>query len=247
MDFCEVEAVWGGAVGAFSEGKCGALVEEGGEVVEADFSLGGMDGGAGEEADHFVEESVAVEGDAVAVVVGGEGGGVDGAGVVGIGRFVSTVSGKGVEVVGAGEELEGLMEGVGVEEAGEVPGEAGFEWGEDGFGVEVVGVGFGGGVEAAVEVGGDFGGVDDSDGGGEFGVECGDPVEGVHADFRRGVEVGGLAVGVDAGVGAARAVELEGLFGGFGEGGVEVVLDGVAAGLGLPAFVGAAVVGDGEF
>ncbi len=93
-----------------------------------------------------------------------------------------------------------------------MPGEACFEWGEDGVGIDVVVVDFRGGGEAAVEVGGDFLAGDDADGGGEFGVEGGDPVCGVHGSGFRGVEVGDLAEGVDAGIGAARALEAEGLF-----------------------------------
>lgn len=79
---------------------------------------------------------------------------------------------------------------------------------------------FPGGGEAGVEGGGGFLAGEDADGGGEVGVDGGDPVVGVHGGAFWGVEVGGLAVGVDAGVGAAGAVEVEGGFGDGGEGGV---------------------------
>ena len=49
-------------------GQAWRLVEQGGQVVEADASLRGVNGPTGEEADHFVEESIARVGDAVSVL-----------------------------------------------------------------------------------------------------------------------------------------------------------------------------------
>ncbi len=114
-DLLQVEAVGWGGLGGFAVGEVGRLVEEDGEVFDEEFALGNFYGGAGEHADHFVEEAVAVEADAVAVGESDEFGTVDGAGVVGIGLFVSAIGGEGVEVVGADEEVEGVAEGVGIE------------------------------------------------------------------------------------------------------------------------------------
>ena len=154
-----------------------------------------------------------------------------------------------MEVMGAGEEGEGFGEEGAVELAGEMPDAGGEEGGEDGGGGEAVKVGFSGSGEAGVEVRGDFLGGEDADGGGEFGVEGGNPVVGVHGEVWWWVEVGDLAEGVDAGIGAAGAGESDFLvgFGDCGEGGFELVLDGVGVGLGLPTAVGGAVVGEGDF
>lgn len=59
--------------------------------------------------------------------------------------------------------------------------------------------------------------------------------------------MGGLGVCVDSGIGAAGAVDADGGATDFEKGSVDEVLNGVASGLGLPAEVGPAVVGDGEF
>ena len=97
----EVEAVGWGAEGGFAVGEAGGLVEEGGEVVEAEAALGCVDGGTGEEADHFVEEAIAFPGDAVAIGEGFEIGAVDGAEPIHVRQLVAAVGGEGVEVVSA--------------------------------------------------------------------------------------------------------------------------------------------------
>lgn len=79
-------------------------MDEVGEVVLAEVALGGLDGGTGEEADHFVKEAVAGKGDEVAVIERGEVGTGDLADVVGVGGFVAPVGGEGAEVVRALED-----------------------------------------------------------------------------------------------------------------------------------------------
>lgn len=241
------EAVGRGAEGGHAVGELGGLVEEVGEVIKSEAALGGGDGGAGEEADHLVEEAVAGEGELVACLSGGCGGFGNGAGVVGLFRFVAPGGGEGAEVVGAAKEGEGFFEGIRIELPGEVPGEAGEEGGKDGGGGEVVGVGFAEGGEAGVEVVGNFFAVEDADGGGELCIESRDPVDRVHGQGGRGVEVCDLAEGVDAGVSPAGAMDAEGFFGDDGEGVLDLLLNSVAIGLDLPPTEGASVVGDGEF
>lgn len=227
-------------------GEAGGLVEEGGEVVEAEAAAGDLKDAAGEEADHFVEKAIAAPGEAPAVVERLELGAGEGAMVIGVVGFVAALGGEGFEVVAAEGELQGGFELHGVELPREVPGEAGAEGGEHGLGADFIPVGLAGGGKAGVEGVGDLLGGEHADAGGEFGVECGDPVEGVHGEPGGGVEVGDLGEGVDAGIGAAGAVDAHGLLGDFGGGGLEEILNGVAAGLGLPAVVRAAVVGEGE-
>lgn len=59
--------------------------------------------------------------------------------------------------------------------------------------------------------------------------------------------MGGLAVGVDAGIGAARTVRSDFFFCHIGNGFGEEILDGVATSLRLPALEWAAIVCDGQF
>ena len=118
--------------------------------------------------------------------------------------------------------------------------------GREDWGVpEVIAVGFADGVEAGVEGWGGGGGGHDADFRGQVDIEGAEPCGGVHAAGIGDVEVGDLANGVDAGVGAAAAVDGDRLGEDGGGGGFEDVLDGAAAGLGLPAAEGSAVVGDG--
>lgn len=71
-DGIEVEAICGGAEGGFAEGEVWGLIEVGGEVFVEEAALGCFHGGADEHADHFVEETVAGEVDAVAIDEGFE-------------------------------------------------------------------------------------------------------------------------------------------------------------------------------
>ena len=63
----------------------------------------------------------------------------------------------------------------------------------------------------------------------------------------RGIEMRDLGQCMDPRIGAAGSLQSQRFLGGFREGPVQMVLDGVVPGLGLPAFKGASVVGDGEF
>ena len=244
VNFQQAEAVGGGAERGFF---FGGRVDEVVEVVLAEVALGGLDGGAGEEADHFVEKAVAGEGDEVAVIERGEVGTGDLADVVGLGGFVAPVGGKGAEVVRALEDGQGFGEIIGVELAGEVPGAMGEERRQDGGEAEAVGVGLGNGGEAGVEVIGHLFAFNDADFGRELGVEGWNPVEGVHGEAVRCVEVGDLAEGVHAGVGATASVEAKGFLGDGGEGLFDQFLNGLGIGLDLPTAKAGAVIGDSEF
>ena len=128
-----------------------------------------------------------------------------------------------------------------------MPDEAVPERGEDVAGVNSVMVFFFDGAEAGVKTGRRHFAFEDANGGRHVAVEGALPFGGRHAVFLRRIEMSHLAERVDAGVGAAGAVE--GIFcrPRSRGGGLERVLDGVAAGLGLPAEERAAVVGDGQF
>ena len=147
----------------------------------------------------------------------------------------------------ADEQREGIPEDVGIELARDVPSESCFERRQDGIGAKVEIIDFPDGGKAAVEVWGGFLASHDADAWRELAVDGGHPVERVHRELRRGVEVRDLCQCVDAGVGAAGSVEAQRLFGNFLQGLLDDVLDGISTHLGLPAAVGASVVGDGEF
>lgn len=169
--------------------------------------MGGFDGGACEHSHHFVEEAISVKVHAVAVGECFQISGEDCAGEVCVFLFIPTVGGEGVEVVAAGEELERLLEDIRIKEAREMPCEASLERGEDGVGADVVVIFFSGGGKTGVEIGRNLLAGDDAYRSGEFGVDRGNPVVGVHGRFVRSIKMGGLAVGVDSGIGAAGAVE----------------------------------------
>ena len=92
------------------------------EIILPEVSLGCLDGGSGEESDHFVEKAAAGEGEEVVAVDLCKVGAGDGADVVGVGGFIAAISGEGPEVVFAEVNGEGLGEVLRVELAGEVPG-----------------------------------------------------------------------------------------------------------------------------
>jgi hypothetical protein len=109
-------------------------------------------------------------------------------------------------------------------------------------GEDAVFVGLAAGAVASVEVFGDGLDCEDADAGGEGTVEgavkvcCGD---------RDGEGEGGdLTEGMDAGVGAARALGKDGLAGDTMDCLRECTLDGWQVGLNLPAVVGSSVVGE---
>ena len=120
-----------------------------------------------------------------------------------------------------------------------------FEWREDLTSPDAVAVGFSLGLPASVEIGADFFGSDDADCGRKKCIEGALEFGGGEGGLR--FEMGDLREGMDAGIGAACAVDedffLGDLAGGFSDG----ALDGRLAGLDLPAVEGGAVVGDGEF
>ena len=204
-----------------------------------------MDGGAGDEAHHFVEEAIAHIGDAVAVRQGFEIGAVDGAVPIHIGRFIATVGGEGVEIVPAGEERQRLFQRGGIQQARKVPGEACLERWQHGIRADIVMIDFPDGREPAVEIRGHFLAGHHADGGRQLAIECRHPIERVHGNFRRGVEVRRLRQCVDSGIGAAGTLQPQRLLGHLFEGAVQEILHGVAAGLRLPSVVGPPVVGDG--
>ena len=92
------------------------------EIILSEVSLSCLDGGSGEESDHFVEKAVAGEGEEVVAVDLCKVGAGDGADVVGVGVFIAAIGGEGPEVVFAHVNREGLGEVLRVELAGEVPG-----------------------------------------------------------------------------------------------------------------------------
>ena len=96
--FFESQAIGRGAERRFLVAFCGG-VDEIVEVVLPKEALGGLHGCAGEEADHFVEESVAGDGDEVAVGDLFEVGAGDLADVVGVFGLVAPLGGEGAEVV----------------------------------------------------------------------------------------------------------------------------------------------------
>ena len=97
-DFEEGESVRWGAEGGFLV-AFGGGVDEIVKVVLAEVTLGGLDGGAGEKADHLIEEPVSGEGEEVAVGDLFEVGAGDLADVVGVFSLVAAVGGEGAEVV----------------------------------------------------------------------------------------------------------------------------------------------------
>ena len=139
IDLQQGETVGGGAMGGFLVFWC---IDEVVEIILPEVSLGSLDGGSGEEADHFVEKAVSGEGEEVVAVDLSKVGAGDGADVVGLGGFIAAIGGEGPEVVFAEVNGEGLGEVLGVELAGEVPGSFRQEGREDGLETEVVGVGF---------------------------------------------------------------------------------------------------------
>ena len=218
--------------------------EEGGEMGEFHATERAADERAGEEADHFVEESVANELEGEEGTAAGKGDGMEGAD--GGGGRLSAIGGEACEVVGAGEDGGACEEEGGVDETLDVPSAADFVGGKDGARKEAIAVDFATGLEAGMKVLGCAGGAEDADFWGEIGIEGGEP-------FGWGEEVGGdigvgdLGEGVDAGVGAAGAVDDDASGGDFLESGFEMILDCGATGLALPATEGATVVGDDDF
>ena len=223
------QAVGGGAEGGFF--VVGRVFEQGFDLVEAGLTLGGFHGGTGEEANHFIEEAISGKGHAVAGVGDLVIGAGEGATVVGVFAFVAAFGGEGLEVVLAEKEVEGVGEDIRVELAREVPGAVGQEGWKDGREAEVVGVGLAGGRKAGVEVLCHFLTGEDADVGGEFGVESGNPVVGIHGEVIRGIEMGDLPESVDAGIGAAGAVETDFFPGSISHGGLDEILDSVSVGL----------------
>ena len=132
------------------------MVEVESQIVEAHPTLRAVDGGSGEDADHFIEEAIAVPSEAVAVVEGGEVGVVDGAEPIGIWGFVAAVGCEGMEIMAADEAFKGRGKHIGVERLREVESEAGFEGGEDGEGAEIVVVDFADRGETGMKIWGGF-------------------------------------------------------------------------------------------
>ncbi|MEY4524791.1 MAG: hypothetical protein RIR57_161 [Bacteroidota bacterium] len=114
-------------------------------------------------------------------------------------------------------------------------------------GAEIEMINFSDGGKAAVEIWRDFLAGHDPDGGGQLAIERRHPVERVHGNLRRRVEMGDLREGVDAGIRAARAIEPQRLFRNLGQGLRDEILHGVSTDLRLPAVIRASVVGNGEF
>lgn len=100
-----------------------------------------------------------------------------------------------------------LTEKVGVDPFKELEAIGGGEGVGDGIEVEMVVVDFSGGAVTGVKVGGDWLNGMDPDVGGEQGIEGGEEFR----DGEGGVEVGGLAHGMDARIGSARASEGNGM------------------------------------
>jgi hypothetical protein len=227
--------------------EAGGLVEEEDKFVEAEAALGDLDDATGEETDHFVEEAVAGPGEAPAVLIWLKGGLGQGAMVVGGLGFIATLGGEGFKAVMAKGGFQWVLKKVGIKLAREMPGEAGTKWGEHRLGANVVLVSFAFSGETGVEVGGGFLGGKGTDRGGKLGVERGNPVEWVHGEVVRGVEMCDLSDGVDAGIGSSRAVDADWFLGGLCRRFLKPILDGVPGWLRLPAFEKSAVIGDGEF
>lgn len=160
--------------------------------------------------------------------------------------LVAAAGAEGLEVMVSMEDGEGGVQPFRIEPARQMPGEAVAEGGEDGRRTKIVVVGFSAGGKAGVEIRRDLGGLHHADRPGEFGIEGGEPVPGAHGECGRRIEMGRLGERVDASIGAAGAVDADGLAGDGGGGLFKQVLDGVSPGLRLPAVEGASVIGKGE-
>jgi len=223
--------------------------EEAGQPGEGGAALRDADDAAGEHADHVIEKTAAVKGecDEGGVVFDLEG--PEGAdGIAALVFAIAAVGGKGGEIMLAlAMEAGGFEEGE-IEGMGNVPGEAGLQRGKNGAGPEAVAVGFSYGIEAGVEIVRSESDVHDPDGRREVDIEGALPGGEIHAAGVRDVAVGHLAEGMDAGIGAAAAVDGDGGrgFEYFRDGCFEEILHGIAAGLALPSGEGTPVPGDGE-
>lgn len=227
-------------------GACLAAVERGedmGHVFGRPFAAAEFEQGADHVADLVVEEAgtddVEAEFEADAVDVAAE----DGADV---GGALVSAGGEGGEVVRADEDVGGFSHGGDVERLPDVVGAV----------VEELFDGAALGVEDAVTVelgDGGLGGVEGERDLGEV-YECAvlrearaDGVkEGLGGQAGEGEEVGFLAGGVDARVGATCAEDVNLVADNAPDGLFDGVLDGSETGLSLPAIEGGAVVGEGE-
>ena len=198
MDLIQAQTIGRSTKRRLAPGKIGGLVEQGREVIESEGSLGGPDSCSGQEADHLVEKSFAGEGEEVALRERREGSLTESPLEVGFCRFVAPVGGKGPEIVATMEEGQGVLEGVRIELAREMPDPASLERGQDGSGAEFVVVGLGEGRKARVKVIRYLLAFQNPDGGRQPGVKSGQPVHGIHGELIRGVKVSDLAGGMDA-------------------------------------------------
>lgn len=121
---------------------------------------------------------------------------------------------------------------------------AGKNRGTDGVLEDSVFVGFGDGGVAGMEGASYRSRLNDADGSREGAVEGAEEIFG--RDVGLEFKAGDLGQGVNAGVGAARALRERGFTGDAAEGGLEFTLDCELAGLDLPAAEVSAVVGEGE-
>ncbi len=207
------------------------------------FSGADLDEESGEGAGHFVEEAVALddEGDFRSVlpdIAAAEG-------ADGVLEFAGAGDGEGEEIVGAGEVDGGFAHGGEVELCRNVPGAVAVQRVHRGVIPEGVVVGFPGGVEAGVETGRDGFSVDHADIVRQEMVERGGKPVGANGGGID-LEVRGHGVGVDAGIGAARGFEADFFPEDLVKGALDLILNGAAAGLGLPAVISGAVVSDVE-
>ena len=143
------------------------------------------------------------------------------------------------------EKAGGCGHGGFVERPGIVERAAVIEGWENAATIDAVAVRFALGQPARMKIVTDFFADDDADRGRKKGVEG--TLEFFGREKRSCFEMANLTEGVDAGVGAARAVHDDSFLGDFARGGVNFALDRWEAGLELPTVEVSSLVGDGEF
>lgn len=217
------------------------------KIIQAEVALGGIDGGSGEEADHFIKEAISSEAEDESVIGVDKGGLGDGADVISLGGLISAKRGKGAEVVRATEDLKHFLKGLRIQKTRKMPSAPRIEWREDGQGAKSISVSLRSGVVARVKIRSDFLAGHDTDRVRELCVDRRHPVTRVHRKMRRRIKVGDLPERVDPSIGPARAMDAHLFTPGSLDRGFDEVLDGATLGLGLPTLKRRAVVGDGEF
>ncbi len=252
LDFDQIKAIRGGGCAG---GAAVARLEDREDVRGRDASLAGEEKCANEVADHVVKEAVAADDvdelfgvTLKARFVNGAdiGGGLESGG--GFGKAKGAVgidSGKGGEIVLSGDQSGGLLHGRLIQWIGVVSDVAGQKRRDDVAAPDAVVVALGTGGVARVEAFRHFIDGKDSNGSGQPVIEH--DAEVCDRNGAGGLKGCDLRKGVNAGVGAPRALGEKLLSGKALDDGGQGALDGGLAGLNLPAVKGRAVIGEREF